>query len=95
MPGRREPLTFAPDVVLQVIDGDALIVKLSDETVFSLNATGARIAELIRAGGSIEQLVETLTREYAVDQAEVEREVESLVTALQSRGLVVGSGGTA
>src|SRR4026207_318252 len=43
-------VSFAPDVIVQTIDGEALILKLHDEEVFSLNATGARIAQLIADG---------------------------------------------
>ena len=37
-----QTLSFAPDVVVQNIQGEALILKLQDEEVFALNTTGAR-----------------------------------------------------
>ena len=45
-----QKLSFAPDVVVQVINGEALILKLQEEEVFSLNETGARVAQLIDEG---------------------------------------------
>ena len=48
---RSRRVAFARDVVIQVIGGDALVLNLRDETVFSLNPTGARIAELLPRSG--------------------------------------------
>jgi len=82
-------VSFAPDVIVQTIDGEALILKLHDEEVFSLNATGARIAQLIADGQRLDALVDILSREYGVSRNDVEREVGSLVQTLLSRGLVI------
>jgi len=82
-------LYFASDVVLQVIDGEALVLKLQDETVFSLNDTGARIAQLIDAGHGTEEVVRILCREYGAARDEVQPEVMALVQTLRAKGLVV------
>lgn len=80
---------FASDVVVQVIDGEALVLKLQDETVFSLNDTGARIAQLLAAGHGTEEVVRMLCREYGASRDEVEPEVVALVQALRAKGLLV------
>jgi coenzyme PQQ synthesis protein D (PqqD) len=82
-------LFFASDVVLQVIDGEALVLKLQDETVFSLNDTGARIAQLIACGRSLDDVAKILANEYGVSREAVESEVESLAQRLRSKGLIV------
>jgi hypothetical protein len=82
-------LAFPADVVLQIIDGDALLLKLNREDVFSLNATGARIAELIARGLDVSEIVETLSDEYGAAPDEIARDVDGLVDALVARGLVV------
>src|SRR5262245_19393934 len=80
---------LAPDVVVQVIGGDALVLNLRRETVFSLNATGARIAELIAVGTGLEAVIDTLSAEYGADRAEVARDVNDLVNALLTKGLLM------
>lgn len=82
-------LFFASDVVLQVIDDEALVLKLQDETVFSLNDTGARIAQLIDGGCPVEEVARILAREYGAPRDAVESEVNGLVQVLRSKGLVV------
>ncbi len=88
-PQRR--FTFAADVILQVIDREALILKLDDEVAFALNETGARIGQLIAEGHGIDALVDILAREYAIPRSDVEREVMSLVEELLAKGLLVAA----
>ena len=85
-------LSFAPDVVVQVINGEALILKLHEEEVFSLNETGARVAQLIELRRSLDEVIDTLTDEYETGREQIERDVNDLVQALVSKGLVVRRG---
>ena len=90
-PGAPRPrrVTLGKNVVVQVIGGDALVLNLRDETVFSLNPTGARIAELIGEEISLDAVVDALCHEYGADREDVARDVDDLVSALLLRGLVV------
>lgn len=85
-------LAFAPDVVLQIIDGDALILRLHDETVFALNETGARIAQAIASGTPVAEIVHALSGQYGVPAATIESDVTALVDGLHARGLLVHVG---
>jgi hypothetical protein len=89
MPNRQHRVVFAPDVVLQVIDGEALILKLDRETVFALNRTGARIAQLIESGNELSAVVNQLAFEYQRDRRDIERDVTELINVLLSKELVV------
>ena len=86
---RSRRVAFARDVVIQVISGDALVLNLRDETVFSLNPTGARIAELLGQELSLDAVIDTLCHEYGVERHEVAPDVHELVDALLIKGLVV------
>ena len=89
MSDNSKVVSLASDVVLQVIDGEALLLKLDDETVFSLNDTGARIAQLISEGQAVDAMVRALSGEYGRSRENVERDVNSLVQELLLQGLVV------
>ena len=82
-------VAFAPDVVLQVIDGEALVLKLGDETAFALNETGTRIAQLIGDGTDIPAQIDRLAGEYGKSRTEVEQAVNDLVRVLVSKKLVI------
>jgi hypothetical protein len=82
-------LAFASDVVVQAIDGEALVLKLHDEDVFALNATAARIAQLIGDGHRLNTVIDTLAAEYGVSRSAIEPEVGSLVETLLAKRLVI------
>ena len=86
---RPRHVRLAPDVVVQVIGGDALVLNLRTETVFSLNATGARIAELIAADTTLDAVIDALSAEYSAERSEVARDVSDLVNTLVAKGLLV------
>jgi coenzyme PQQ synthesis protein D (PqqD) len=87
-------LTFASDVIFQVIEGEALLLKLHQEVVFSLNETGTRIAQLIAEGRSLPHIIEAIGREYDKRQDEVAPAVTALVAALIDKGLVTHIAGS-
>lgn len=91
MTDRQQTFVFAADVILQVIDREALLLKLDDEVAFSLNETGARIGQLILEGHALDALVSILADEYATPRTDVEREVTSLVQTLLQKGLLVAT----
>jgi|HubBroStandDraft_2_1064218.scaffolds.fasta_scaffold1952786_1 hypothetical protein len=82
-------VTLAPDVVLRVINGEALLLKLSAEDVFGLNDTGTRIVQLMAEGRDLDAVLAALHEEYRVPPAELRQAVTDLVDALRARGLVV------
>jgi len=85
-------VTLAPDVVLRVINGEALLLKLNAEDVFALNDTGTRIVQLMIEGRDLEAVLDALQEEYGVERVELQLAVKDLINALRARGLVAVSG---
>ena len=85
MPRHLRP---SPDVVFQELDGEVVLVHLKTNSVYSLNATGARLWELLVAGHDTAQIRGILTEEYEVDPTLLAREVDSLVDDLATENLV-------
>jgi hypothetical protein len=65
-----------------------VLVNLSDDHIFELNRTAARIWELIGEGPTRDELLVRLADEFAVDRAELAEEVDSLLQTLLSRDLL-------
>jgi hypothetical protein len=80
---------LSPDAVLQLGDGEALIVKLNAEDMFALNDTGAEIVQRIADGQAVLSVIEELARVYNAGAEDVARDVHRLVTELVDRGLLV------
>lgn len=86
---RDRPLVFAPEVVLEQFDGEALVLNLSTEEIYSLNRTGAEVAELVRQGLPPRRILQSLSEKYPAAGTRLEREVLTLLEDLRTRRLVV------
>ena len=66
-------------------------MKLGDENMFALNATGTEIVRAIADGHSMDDLVVRFAETYAVAPVDVERDVKALIEELVERGLLMVS----
>ena len=80
-----------PDVVARRLDDSVVLVNLDSNRIFTLNATGSRIWELLVGGHGPEEIQMVLEQEFDVDREQIEVELTSLVDELLSEGLVVRS----
>lgn len=56
--------------------------------MFDLNPVGSRILELLRAGSSEVQIVETISSEFSVARDLVESDLRDFMQALRDHGLI-------
>src|SRR5436190_8481857 len=77
-----------PDAISRRLGDQLVLVNLSDNRIFELNPTGARVWELLEETGSRDQLVARLRNEFDVDPARLAGEVDALLRELFARGLV-------
>ncbi len=87
---------FAPngaDVAAKVIDGELIIIRLSDGTYYSMDNVGARVWELIEQQHDLPTLAATIAGWYGASADQVAHDVGALVQELLAEGLVVASDG--
>jgi len=80
-------------VVSRVIAGETLIVpvraKVGDlASIYSFNGTGSLIWKLLESAKTVAELSAAVAREYDVDSAQAERDVEEFVGEMKAVGLV-------
>ena len=80
-----------PEVVADVIDGEAVIMNLKSGHYFSSEGTGSDCWDALAAGHSIEQLVDQLSERYAADRTTIESAVAEFVRDLVSHMLIAPS----
>jgi hypothetical protein len=85
----RQRYVLAPDTVFKPSGEEALILKLDDETMFALNATGARIVALAVEGKERGAIVRILAEEYHSSAAEIAGGVAGLLDVLVAGGLLL------
>ncbi len=81
----------AERVAAKVMDGEAVIIDLTTGTYYSLAGTGGRAWQLLEAGASIDNAVDTIAREYGIDRTRASDDMRALVSQLIDEQLVVPS----
>ncbi len=76
------------DVLVRVLDGEAVILNLESESYFGLDEVGTRMWTLMTESASIQEAYEQLLAEYDVEPAQLKADMEDLVRQLQENGLV-------
>jgi hypothetical protein len=78
-----------PETVLfREMEGEAVLLELSQGTYYGLNATGTRMWELLREHGRVEPVFNAFLAEFDVDETRLLQELTAFVSTLASRGLL-------
>ena len=88
MTDKLQHFTFKEDIIVERFDERALLVDMDTEKIFELNATGARIAELIIEKCSISEIITTINREFEATLQEKELDVLEFMQELLANGLI-------
>ena len=80
--------TPVEDVVYRELNGEIVLVHLGNDHIYALNETGARFWQLLADGRDRAAICAQMLEEFAVDPAELDREIDALLAELQSAGLV-------
>jgi hypothetical protein len=76
------------DVLLQEVQGEAVLLNLSSGRYFGLNEVGTRIWQVCTTSGSLQEAAETLVNEYDVDPQRLRQDLQHLVEQLVEHGLL-------
>jgi hypothetical protein len=82
----------AEEVAAKVLDGEAIMINLSDGTYYSMDGVGGFIWEMLEGGHSLGEMVRAIAARYDVSQAQAQADVERLAAQLIEENLVKLSG---
>ena len=77
------------DIIAAGISEQTILLNPADWTYVHFNETAARIWEALDEPRSVETVIETLMRDYAVDRSTCERELEVFIADMTGRGFIV------
>lgn len=77
------------DVAAKVIDGEAIIMNLSNGLYFSMDRVGSAIWEMVEAGLSVEEMGSALGARYEVSRDVLDADVSRIVAELLAENLVL------
>ena len=90
-PGDR--LIPSESVVTRVVNGATVLLNTDTGRYFTLDEIGGRAWTVLTSSSSIEEARDRLLGEYAVEPAELMRDLEALIASLRDQGLAeVGRG---
>src|SRR5262249_17168187 len=77
-----------PDVLINVIDGESVLLNLKTESYFGLDDVGTRMWQALTGSESIQAACERLLSEFEVERPQLEQDLEALIKKLVEHGLV-------
>jgi hypothetical protein len=80
--------TRASTTAWRVIEGEAVILAVDTKVMHGLNAVGSRVWELVDGCRGLDEIVETIVAEFAVEPERARADVAAFLRQLADRGLV-------
>jgi len=77
------------DAVVELLDGEIVLVHMKTDRILSLNATGTRIWQLLSAGLEVREIRERLLEEFEVVEQTLKADVDDLLEALRRERLII------
>jgi hypothetical protein len=84
----NQTITLSPDVISQEVSGETVLLDLESENYFGLDEVGTRIWQLIKETNELQSIFDTLLEEYDVSVERLQLDVSTLLTEIESLGLV-------
>ncbi|WP_265263958.1 PqqD family protein [Spirulina subsalsa] len=81
-------VTLAPDVLMQDLAGEAVLLNLNNEQYFGLDEIGTRMLEVLQESSSIAEASAVLVEEYDVDIERLKADLLKFVDELLAYELV-------
>ncbi len=85
-------LAVAPDTLINVVEGESVLLNLKSESYFGLDRIGTRMWTLLTTSDSIQSAYEALLDEYDVEAERLREDVRDLIEKLIASGLVEVAG---
>jgi hypothetical protein len=80
------------EVAAKVMDGEAILINLSNGIYYSMDKVGAVVWELIEKNCSAEEMVASVISRYDVDSTQAQNDVERLLKELLDEKLILEAG---
>lgn len=81
-------VVISSKVLSQEVRGETVLLDLSREFYFGLDAVGTRVWQLLREGKSLKQLLDVMLDEFDVAREQLEMDVVAFLENLVSAGLI-------
>ena len=84
----RINVSFKPDVLLEELNDEAVLLNLEDELYFGLDDVGLRFWQLLQEHKNSQDVINHFLQEYSVNEAEAQKDLAKLILELDGAGLL-------
>jgi len=83
-----ENVRISKDIIVQELEGDAILLNIQDGMFFGLNPVARRMWELLSELGQAEKVLKQLLQEYETSEEQLRQDLVDFIEKLRSKGLV-------
>ena len=76
------------EVCAKVMEGEAIIINLSNGIYYSLDGVGGTVWQMIELGYSIEEMIQTISVHHKISSEQVKLDLEKLVEEMIQENLI-------
>ncbi|MDB9518331.1 PqqD family protein [Roseofilum reptotaenium CS-1145] len=87
----QQNITLAPDVLVQELSGESVLLNLNSEEYFGLDEVGSRMLSLLTDSTSIQEASDRLLEEYEVEPEKLHQDLIELIENMVDHDLVTVS----
>ena len=88
-----QKIKISSEVLTQEVGGETVILDLKTESYFGLDEVGTRIWQLLQQGKDTQNITETMLDEYDVEEKQLEKDIQNLLTKLNEAGIITFDSG--
>ncbi|MDB9494394.1 PqqD family protein [Spirulina major CS-329] len=88
-PSLTSKINLSPDVLIQELAGESVLLNLKSEEYFGLDDIGTRMIAVLDQAESIQAAHDILLTEYNVESAQLTHDLLQFVLKLTQNGLVI------
>lgn len=81
-------ITISPEVLVQEVGGESVLLDLANEHYFGLDAVGTRIWQMMANLGDLRDVHRAMLDEYEVEDQCLSADLDDLVVKLADAGLI-------
>ena len=81
-------ITIPESVLMQELDGEAVLLHLDSGKYFGLDEVGTRMWQLLKSSASIQVAFEQILAEYEVEPGQLRTDLEDLIAELSEQKLI-------
>lgn len=84
----KKKLSVSQDVLSQEVNGEIVLLDLCSESYFGLDEVGSRVWTMLQSGRNVPDIIETLLKEFDVDEDVLIPDLNELINSLMKAGLI-------